>query len=135
MASPSAASRSAIVLGPPARIVAAGNQRSPSTIPRISPAADRHDIRRTMAPGVGSFSILSAGPRTGRYARLIDRVNLRCEQCDTGTMPIDSTELVPLGRTGLVVTRLGFGGASIGGLFSDVTEEDAIRTVRHAWDL
>jgi D-threo-aldose 1-dehydrogenase len=50
-------------------------------------------------------------------------------------MPIDSTERVPLGRTGLVVTRLGFGGASIGGLFSDVTDEDAIGTVRHAWDL
>ncbi|MDF2735402.1 MAG: L-fuco-beta-pyranose dehydrogenase [Chloroflexota bacterium] len=50
-------------------------------------------------------------------------------------MPIDSTERAPLGRTGLVVTRLGFGGASIGGLFSAVTDEDAIRTVRHAWDL
>jgi D-threo-aldose 1-dehydrogenase len=50
-------------------------------------------------------------------------------------MPVDSTERMPLGRTGLTVTRLGFGGASIGGLFSDVTDEDAIATVRHAWDL
>lgn len=50
-------------------------------------------------------------------------------------MPVDSTERVPLGRTGLTVTRLGFGGASIGGLFSDVTDEDAIAAVRHAWDL
>ena len=31
--------------------------------------------------------------------------------------------------------RLGFGGASIGGLFSDVDDDDAIATVRHAWDL
>ena len=50
-------------------------------------------------------------------------------------MPIDSTERVPLGRTGLAVTRLAFGGASIGGLFAQVTDEDAIGTVRHAWDL
>ena len=50
-------------------------------------------------------------------------------------MPVDATEQVPLGRTGLVVTRLGFGGASIGGLFSDVADDDAIATVRHAWDL
>jgi D-threo-aldose 1-dehydrogenase len=50
-------------------------------------------------------------------------------------MPVDATERVPLGHTGLTVTRLGFGGASIGGLFSDVADEDAIATVRHAWDL
>ena len=50
-------------------------------------------------------------------------------------MPINSRERVPLGRTGLAVTRLGFGGASIGGLFSDVVDDDAIATVRHAWDL
>ena len=50
-------------------------------------------------------------------------------------MPVDSTERVPLGHTGLTVTRLGFGGASIGGLFSDVRDEDAIAAVRHAWDL
>jgi D-threo-aldose 1-dehydrogenase len=50
-------------------------------------------------------------------------------------MTVDSTERMPLGRTGLTVTRLGFGGASIGGLFSDVTSEDAIAAVRHAWDL
>ncbi len=50
-------------------------------------------------------------------------------------MPVDSTERVPLGHTGLTVTRLGFGGASIGGLFSDVSDEDAIEVVDHAWDL
>jgi D-threo-aldose 1-dehydrogenase len=50
-------------------------------------------------------------------------------------MPFDPTERVSLGRTGLAVTRLGFGGASIGGLFTDVDDDAAIATVRHAWDL
>ena len=50
-------------------------------------------------------------------------------------MPFDATERVPLGRTGLSVTRLGFGGASIGGLFSAVRDDAAIDTVRHAWDI
>jgi D-threo-aldose 1-dehydrogenase len=50
-------------------------------------------------------------------------------------MPFEPTERVAIGHTGLNVTRLGFGGASIGGLFSAVTDEDAIATVEHAWDL
>jgi D-threo-aldose 1-dehydrogenase len=50
-------------------------------------------------------------------------------------MTIDHAERVPLGRTELEVTRLGFGGASIGGLFRYVEDDDAIATVRHAWDL
>ena len=50
-------------------------------------------------------------------------------------MPFDATERVPLGRTGLSVTRLGFGGASIGGLFSAVRDDAAIDSVRHAWDI
>jgi D-threo-aldose 1-dehydrogenase len=50
-------------------------------------------------------------------------------------MAFDPVERVPLGRTGLAVTRLGFGGASIGGLFAPVTDDDARATLRHAWDL
>jgi D-threo-aldose 1-dehydrogenase len=50
-------------------------------------------------------------------------------------MPFDPTERRPVGRTQLTVTRLGFGGAPIGGLFSAVTDSDAIATVRRAWDL
>ena len=50
-------------------------------------------------------------------------------------MPFEPTERVTLRRTGLEVTRLGFGGASIGGLFEAVTDEDAIATVSRAWDL
>jgi D-threo-aldose 1-dehydrogenase len=50
-------------------------------------------------------------------------------------VPFDPTELVPLGRTALRVTRLGFGGASIGGLFSPVADDEASATLAHAWDL
>jgi D-threo-aldose 1-dehydrogenase len=39
-----------------------------------------------------------------------------------------------LGRTGVAVTQLGLGGASIGELFVKVPEEDAVATVRRAWD-
>ena len=50
-------------------------------------------------------------------------------------MTIDPADQVPVGRTGLTVTRLGFGGASIGGLFTAVGDEDAVDTLRHAWEL
>jgi len=50
-------------------------------------------------------------------------------------MPFEPTNRLPLGRTGLSVTRLGFGAASIGGLFAAVSDDDAVATVDHAWDL
>jgi D-threo-aldose 1-dehydrogenase len=50
-------------------------------------------------------------------------------------MPFESTDRQALGRTGLSVTRLGFGAASIGGLFEAVSDDDAIATIDHAWDL
>jgi D-threo-aldose 1-dehydrogenase len=50
-------------------------------------------------------------------------------------MAVDPRERVRLGQTGLRVSRLGFGGASIGGLFSAVDDGAAIAAVRHAWDL
>jgi D-threo-aldose 1-dehydrogenase len=50
-------------------------------------------------------------------------------------MAFDPVARVPLGRTGLNVTRLGLGGASIGGLFSAVSDADAQATLRRAWDL
>jgi D-threo-aldose 1-dehydrogenase len=50
-------------------------------------------------------------------------------------MTIDHAERVPLGRTGLEVTRLGLGSASIGGLFRYVEDDEAVATVRHAWEL
>lgn len=52
---------------------------------------------------------------------------------DAGLNP--AFELVPLGRTGLRVTRLGFGAGTIGGLFAAVADEDAVATVARAYDL
>jgi D-threo-aldose 1-dehydrogenase len=50
-------------------------------------------------------------------------------------MPFEPTERLGLGRTGLTVTRLGFGAASIGGLFSPVSDDEAVATIDHAWQL
>jgi len=50
-------------------------------------------------------------------------------------MPFDPTERRQVGHSGLWVTRLGLGGASIGGLFEAVDAADAIRTVDRAWEL
>ena len=50
-------------------------------------------------------------------------------------MPFDPTERRRVGRTAVTVTRLGFGGAPIAGLFTAVSDADATATVRRAWDL
>lgn len=50
-------------------------------------------------------------------------------------MRIDPIASVPLGRSGVTVTRLGFGCASIGGLYRPVADDDAVAVARHAWDL
>jgi D-threo-aldose 1-dehydrogenase len=50
-------------------------------------------------------------------------------------MAFEPADRVPLGRTGLSVTRLGFGAASIGGVFDVVEERDALATIDHAWNL
>jgi D-threo-aldose 1-dehydrogenase len=50
-------------------------------------------------------------------------------------MAFDPLERVPLGGTGLNVTRLGFGGASVGGLYTAISDADARTTIRRAWDL
>ena len=49
-------------------------------------------------------------------------------------MPYEPFERVALGRSGLRITRLGLGGASIGGLYRLVTDHDAIGLVDHAWE-
>ena len=46
--------------------------------------------------------------------------------------PLDTAEI---GRTGLRVTRLGFGGAPIGGSRAEVTEQDAVSSIHRAVDL
>ncbi len=50
-------------------------------------------------------------------------------------MAYDPFERRAIRDTGLTVTRLGFGGASIGGLYREVTDAEAEGVVRHAWEL
>lgn len=50
-------------------------------------------------------------------------------------MPYEPTDWSPVGTTSLTITRLGFGAAEIGGLYSAVSDEAAEAIVRHAWDL
>jgi D-threo-aldose 1-dehydrogenase len=50
-------------------------------------------------------------------------------------MPFDPTERRTLGRTRVAVTRLGFGGASIGGLYRPVGDADAAAVLERAWAL
>jgi D-threo-aldose 1-dehydrogenase len=40
----------------------------------------------------------------------------------------------PIGRTGIEVTELGFGAASIGNLYTEVSDEEASQAVNAAWD-
>jgi D-threo-aldose 1-dehydrogenase len=44
-------------------------------------------------------------------------------------------DTVPLGRTGIGVSRLGLGLASLGGMFAPVAEAEAVATVDRAWEL
>jgi D-threo-aldose 1-dehydrogenase len=46
---------------------------------------------------------------------------------------VNPTERVKLGRTPLVVTRLGFGTAPLGGLFEALADDEAHRVVEAAW--
>jgi D-threo-aldose 1-dehydrogenase len=49
-------------------------------------------------------------------------------------MGFEPTERVPIGATGVEVTRLGLGAAPIGGLFRPVADADAIAVVTRAWE-
>jgi len=50
-------------------------------------------------------------------------------------MPIDPYELIRLGRSGLELTRLGFGTAPLGGMYEAVSDEHADAVLAHAWAL
>jgi D-threo-aldose 1-dehydrogenase len=50
-------------------------------------------------------------------------------------MSFDPLDRVRLTRSGLDVTRLGFGTAEIGGLFRPVSDADAAKVLDHAWSL
>jgi D-threo-aldose 1-dehydrogenase len=47
---------------------------------------------------------------------------------------VNPSEQVRLGRTGLMVTRLGLGTAPLAGLYRAVSEEDALPVIEAAWD-
>ena len=48
---------------------------------------------------------------------------------------MDPLETAEIGTTGLRVTRLGLGGAALGGLFTNVSEDAAIQTVERGFEL
>ena len=50
-------------------------------------------------------------------------------------MGFEPTQRVPIGRTSLSLTRLGLGGAAIGGVFDAVDEHDGLATIERAWEL
>lgn len=50
-------------------------------------------------------------------------------------MPFDPYEPLPIGSTGVSVTRLGFGTAPIGGLYAAVSDEQGMAVSEHAWDI
>ncbi len=47
---------------------------------------------------------------------------------------MDPFSLKTLGRTGVMLPRLGFGGAGLGHVFHTIGDDDAAATVRAAWD-
>ena len=52
-----------------------------------------------------------------------------------GRLPLSvSLPLRPLGRSGMPVTEISFGGAAIGNLFTAVTDDDARAAIDAAWD-
>lgn len=50
-------------------------------------------------------------------------------------MPFDPGERRRLGSTSVSVTRLGLGGASLGGLFAAVDDHEADATIRRGWEI
>jgi D-threo-aldose 1-dehydrogenase len=50
-------------------------------------------------------------------------------------MPFDPGERRVLGKTSVTVTRLGLGGAPLGGLFAAVDDAEADATIRRAWEI
>jgi len=50
-------------------------------------------------------------------------------------MPFEPLEQVRVGQTALTISRLGFGSASIAGLFAAVSDDQATAMLQHTWDL
>lgn len=82
------------------------------------------------------FSILPLGRRNERYLHGGRRVNRdRDRYRRSAEMPYEPFDRNHLGQSDVEVTRLGFGAASIGGLFGSVDAGWAAATVDHGWDL
>jgi D-threo-aldose 1-dehydrogenase len=60
-------------------------------------------------------------------------INRSCSTEQGGHMLFEPTQRLPIGDTGVEVTRLGFGGTSIGGIFAEVSAADGAAVVEHAW--
>src|SRR6478609_3808303 len=124
--------RASIVAGPAGRRAAAGIHDDPATMPSASwPSEVRKEMRRIGCRDSQTFSILTRGRQIERYATARKPVNRAAERW----MPVEPFEPIEIGRTGLATTRLGLGGASIGGLFRPVAEAEAIALVEHAWSI
>src|SRR6185369_15851349 len=149
-----ASRRPAIVDGPPSTNAAAGSQRSPAATPSASPRGplSRYEISRIGADSRGALGGPTGSargtlaPQCSVYWPVDDGLNdtrgdgaasihRSVDRRERPAMPYDPFTRVRIGRTDVAVTRLGFGSASIGGLFRAVDDDQAIATVTHAWDL
>src|SRR5262245_65904001 len=92
------------------------------------------------SPSTASIGRISVGHRDASINRscavprlpTIDLVRSMAPTNVTGET-MDPTARVPLGRTGLMVTRLGLGLGPIGGLYEAVGDVQAVATVDRAW--
>jgi len=73
-------------------------------------------------------------PRSGSQAAILETI-LDCDAAGRTTLPYEPFERMPVGRTDLSVTRVGFGSAPIGGLYSAVSDAEGEAVVRHAWEI
>src|SRR6202008_1532660 len=106
----------------------ARTQRPPSTTPSVSAVSVRQLIRRTGLPRCSAFWSMDD--------QLDDTIWFgRPSTALEAAVPFDPTERRQIGHRDLHVTRLGLGGASIGGLFEATDEQTAVDTVNRAWDL
>ena len=87
-------------------------RRATAIRPRRRVHHGRRRSGRRSGASAAQRSVSDPWRRIERYARS-DAVNRPAE----GRMSVEPFQHIPLGRTGLTVTRLGLGGASIGGLY------------------
>ncbi len=98
---------------------------SPRALPRPRPR------QRRALPGARGTRLLDRdAPGVARRSRVPRRLGVVGR--GGGVVP-EPAERLALGRTALTVTRLGLGGAPLGGMFRSATDDDARATVDAAW--